>query len=102
MDCGKSSRKLKMTYISMMTFCKHVNSYNWIGQNRKHLHKKAKTGSGGVGLFVKKSYYEMFDIGVLDTSFEGILWVSFKHKNSDFRFNICVAYLPPEKLNQAG
>ncbi|CAG2228238.1 unnamed protein product [Mytilus edulis] len=48
----------------------HVNSYNWIGQNRKHLHKKAKTGSGGVGLFVKKSYYEMFDIGVLDTSFE--------------------------------
>ncbi|CAG2252849.1 unnamed protein product [Mytilus edulis] len=74
----------------------HVNSYNWIGQNRKHLHKKAKTGSGGVGLFVKKSYYEMFDIGVLDTSFEGILWVSFKHKNSDFRFNICVAYLPPE------
>ncbi|CAC5415626.1 unnamed protein product [Mytilus coruscus] len=74
----------------------HVNSYNWIGQNRKHLHKNAKTGSGGVGFFVKKSYYKMFDIGVLDTSFEGILWVYFKHKKSDFKFSVCVAYLPPE------
>lgn len=30
-----------------------VNGYHWIGQNRKHRHRNAKTGSGGIGIFVK-------------------------------------------------
>jgi hypothetical protein len=40
----------------------------------------------------------MFNIGVLDQSFEGILWVYFNHKHSDFKSNVCVCvcYLPPE------
>ena len=67
-----------------------------IGQNRKHRHRNVKTGSGGIGIFVKQNFYDMLNIGVLDQSFEGVLWVYFNHKHSDFKFNVCVCYLPPE------
>jgi hypothetical protein len=50
-----------------------------IGQNRKSLHRNAKTGSGGIGIFVKQFVYEIFNIDVLDQSFEGILWAYFNH-----------------------
>ena len=37
----------------------------------------------------------LFNVSVLDNSYEGILWVSFKQKLSNEFFNICVCYLPP-------
>ena len=36
----------------------------------------------------------MYDINVLDKSYEGILWVSFKDKRSGECFNVCACYLP--------
>lgn len=73
-----------------------INGYKWIGQNRKALHRNAKNGSGGVGIFIKMYLYDLFHITILDDSFEGILWINFIEKSSEFEFNICICYLPPE------
>jgi hypothetical protein len=71
--------------------------YVWIGQNRTQLHVNARTGSGGVGVFVKDHLYEQFYVKILDATCEGILWVSFVHKSYlAYEFMVCVCYLPPE------
>ena len=67
----------------------------FVGHNRKRLHLNARNGSGGVCLFVKNDLLTLFNVSVLDNSYEGILWVSFKQKSSNEFFNICVCYLPP-------
>ncbi|CAG2243151.1 unnamed protein product [Mytilus edulis] len=73
-----------------------VNGFKWFGHNRNVIHKNAKCGSGGVGFLIKDYLTEIFDIGILDQSFEGILWLYLHHRLSNFRFNICVCYLPPD------
>ena len=67
----------------------------FVGHNRARLHLNAWNGSGGVCLFVKNDLLALFNVSVLDNSYEGILCVSFKHKSSNECFNICVCYLPP-------
>ena len=52
-----------------------IPGYHWFGQNRKTLHHRAKTGSGGVGFLIKTSVLDNFDVSELDTSCEGILWL---------------------------
>ncbi len=64
--------------------------------NRALIHKRAKTGSGGVCLFIKKHVMETFNVNILDKTMEDILWVELAHKNSSFCINICVCYLSPE------
>ena len=49
-----------------------VNDFKWFGHNRNGIHKNAKCGSGGVGFLIKDYLTEIFDIGILDQSFEGI------------------------------
>jgi hypothetical protein len=73
-----------------------VDGYTWIGQNRKRIHVRAKVGSGGVGVLVKNELYQQFDVCVLEDKYEGILWLSFKHRLITCNFNVCVCYLPPE------
>lgn len=74
-----------------------MNGYVWFGHNRTNLHKKAKKGSGGVGIFVKNHILNSFTVSVLDCEDEGILWINFKpkSKNTTHDINICVCYLPP-------
>ena len=71
--------------------------YKWIGQNRLAISKRAIRGSGGVGVLVKWQLYNMFDISILDSSFEGILWIKFQSKDitASNAFSLCVCYLPP-------
>ena len=73
-----------------------IDGYEWVGHNRKDLHVNTKCGSGGVGLLVRESLWEIFDFTPLDKSYEGILWVKCVAKNCDYVFLICVCYLPPE------
>ena len=61
---------------------------------------RARTGSGGVGFFIKNSVLEYFDATVLDDSFEGILWIQLKHKIDNFSLIPCVCYLPPENSSR--
>ena len=72
-----------------------MDGYKWFGQNRERLHVNAKTGSGGVGFLIKNSILEDFDVDILESSFEGILWLSLKSKLKKQNLNICVCYLPP-------
>ena len=54
-----------------------VEGYKWFGNNRKHLHKNAVRGSGGVGILVKDEVLKHCTVGILDTSVEDVLWVQF-------------------------
>ena len=47
-----------------------VEGYTFISHNRGHLHKKAKRGSGGVGVFVRNTLLNIFNVTVLDDSVE--------------------------------
>ena len=72
-----------------------LQQFAFYGHNRTQLHKHAKSGSGGVCLLVRKELLKIFDISILDKSCEGILWVSFKDRKSNYCFNVCTCYLPP-------
>ena len=62
-----------------------------------NLHRNAACGSGGVGVFIHSHLYSSFIVDVLDKSNEGILWIYFKCKYSDFNFSIAICYLPPNE-----
>ena len=60
------------------------------------MHVPARTGSGGVGFFIKESICSAFNIEILDSSFNGILWLKVTNHLSNFSIYACVCYLPPE------
>jgi len=75
----------------------NVDNYEWFGNNRKHIHIRAKTGSGGVGILVKKDVLSTFKITIEDNSEDGILWIRFTEIGKSYNcFYVCVVYLPPE------
>ena len=74
----------------------NLDGYKWYGNNRKGIHVHARTGSGGVGFLIRNEICTLFDIKVLDNSFEGILWLKMKHKLNGSCLLPCVCYLPPE------
>ena len=61
------------------------------------MHRRAKRGSGGVGIFVRNQLLNTFTVSVLDDTVEDILWVKLIHRDNVPSDNIvlCVAYLPP-------
>ena len=77
-----------------------LDGYQWFGNNRKALHFRARTGSGGVGFFIHNDIASCFNIKILDNSFEGILWLEMRHKFDDIVLLPCVCYLPPENSSR--
>ncbi|CAG2189383.1 unnamed protein product [Mytilus edulis] len=74
-----------------------IDNYKLYGNNRKLIHTRAKTGSGGVGLLVKEELLTTFNIDIEDESTDGIIWIKFVEKNNDSnKFYVSVVYLPPE------
>ncbi|CAC5388251.1 unnamed protein product [Mytilus coruscus] len=74
-----------------------MNNYIWLGNNRKQIHVRAKIGSGGVGILIKKEILKVLKVTIENDSEDGILWVKFTDmKNSSNMFYVCVIYLPPE------
>ena len=74
----------------------NLDCYKLYGTNRKDIQVRAGTDSGGVGFLVRNEMCTLFDIKVLDSSSEGILWLKMKRKLNGFCiFTMCV-YLPPE------
>ena len=63
-----------------------VDGYKWFGQNRDTLHVNARKGSGGVGFLIKYDLLKHFNVCVLNSDFEGILWLT----TGNVAFNICV------------
>ena len=73
-----------------------VEGYKWFGNNRRHLHKNAVRGSGGVGILVREEVLKHCSVGILDTSVEDILWVQFSWGNEEQTLILAVCYIPPE------
>lgn len=73
-----------------------IDSYQWIGFNRKEIHRKAPKVSGGVGMLIKAGVCDAYEITVVDRSVDGILAVRFTPKETDRDFIVFSCYLPPE------
>ena len=73
-----------------------LEDYNWIGHCRKIRHKNSNRTFGGVGFFIRKKLYDIYNISILDDSFEGILGILFKDKTTEYCFSTYCCYLPPE------
>ena len=73
-----------------------LDDFKWFGQNRRNLHRNAKCGSGGVGILVRNDLLKYFNVDVLNSAYEGILWLKFECKLTNFCFSVCACYLPPE------
>ena len=57
-----------------------LDNYQWYGNNRNNIHVRAVKGSGGVGVFVRKSILIEFHVEKLRAETEGILWIELQHK----------------------
>lgn len=77
-----------------------LDNYRFYGLNRTHIHVNARKGSGGVGFLIKENILQEFDVSVLESSYEGILWLKLIHKYDDFVLLPCVCYLPPENSSR--
>ena len=55
----------------------------FLTKNRSEVHKKAKVGSGGVGILVKSELLKDYDIHEIVEQFDSILCVILKHKVRD-------------------
>ena len=60
-----------------------------------YIAKRACRGSGGVGILIRTSILEDFDVAVISNKFEGILWVQLIHRLDKRSIGICACYLPP-------
>ena len=60
------------------------------------MHRRAWSGSGGVGFLVRNDILTDYACSVLDDSYEGILWIKLEAKHNNVRINACVCYLPPD------
>ena len=56
-----------------------LDGYRWYVHNRQKIHRKAKSGSGGVGVLIKEKVLKEFEADILDNETDGILWMKFKH-----------------------
>ena len=74
----------------------NLEGYEWIGHCRNIRHVKAKKTYGGIGVFIKKTLYETFNISTIDNTYEGILGLLFKDKVTEYCFTVFCCYLPPE------
>lgn len=74
-----------------------VDGYTYYTHNRANIHKKAKRGSGGVGVFIRNELKNFFSVSILDDSVEDVLWIKFSSLENVQSDNIvlCIAYLPP-------
>ena len=117
-NCNKDSEK----YYLLSTCTKHLNLdilcvaethltgnnvididvFSWFGQNRENIHIRAKKGSGGVGILVRKELLNDFKVEITNSDVEGILWIKFTSKvDKEDSFYVCSIYLPPEFSSRA-
>ena len=73
-----------------------ITDYVWLGHNRLNIHKRAKRGSGGVGILLHNRVLHHFKIEVLSKEIEDVLWIKLIAKNSDLVLCLCSCYLPPK------
>ena len=70
--------------------------FKWFGHNRLELHRRAQSGSGGVGFLIRDNFADLYNISVLDKTVDGMMWLKAVSRILSFTLIICVCYLPPE------
>ena len=74
-----------------------VPGYTWYGHNRTNINPNELRGSGGVGFLIANDLLQVYNVHVLDESYEGILWIRLVSKeDNDTGVLLCACYLPPE------
>ena len=63
----------------------------------KKIHVRAPFGSGGVGFLLRRDVTDRYNVRVLDTDMEGILWLQLAEKANGQKINICVCNIPPSR-----
>lgn len=74
-----------------------IEGYAWFGHNRKHIHVRARTGSGGVGVLVRNDVLVNYNVDKVSDSVDGILWIRFSEKTTRTRPFIHVWYICLQK-----
>lgn len=74
----------------------NLEGYRFYAHTRQHTHVNAPKGSGDVGIFVRNCLFDDFEMSVLDGSYDGILGLLLKSKQTDHEIVIYAVYLPPE------
>ena len=57
-----------------------LECYQFYGHYRTSIHVNAPKGFGGVGIFVRNTLFDTFDISVIDRSHDGILGIALPTK----------------------
>ena len=73
-----------------------LGGYQYYGHNRTSIHVNAPKGSGGVGIFVRHTLFDTFDVSVIDKSHDGILGIALSDKITSYKIAVFTTYLPPE------
>ncbi len=73
----------------------NLKNYTFLPHNRKVTHKKAPKTFGGVGTFFKDSLLNIYDIDIVDQSYEGIQGIKLCDKSTLFTCIIYNCYLAP-------
>ena len=77
------------------------SGYVWLGNNRKKLSTTTVKGSGGVGFLVKQLICQIYDIKLLDSTQDDILWIKLIDKSDpESSVYLCACYLPPAGSSQ--
>ena len=74
-----------------------VPGYTWFGFNRSKIHRKAPKASG---VLVKNWLFELFNVSVVEKTFDGILGIKFTGHSTDFEFLVVACHLPPENSSR--
>ena len=77
-----------------------VEGYKWFGHNRKHLHRNAVRGSGGVGVLVREEVLKHYQVEILDAEVEDMLWVKLNPGEEEQWLVLAVCYVPPESSSR--
>ena len=76
---------------------KYVQGYKFFGHNRKQLNKRAKRGSGGVGVLIRDEILNEFTVEVIDSEVEDVMLVKMcGTQDEEDGLLMAVCYIPPE------
>ncbi|CAG2195952.1 unnamed protein product [Mytilus edulis] len=68
--------------------------YTCFQRNRDKVHVNSKRGSGGVAVLVKNDLLKYYNVEILNSEVQDILWIKLSNENDIIC--LCVCYLPPE------
>ncbi|WAQ97834.1 LOW QUALITY PROTEIN: hypothetical protein MAR_022207 [Mya arenaria] len=76
----------------------NCEGYRWFGYNRIEIHRRAPKPSGSVGILIKQSVADAYEVCIVDKVYKGILALKLSHRETESDLVIFACYLPPENF----